>query len=167
MLQAWAEAVKGVRGSRLDWPVFLTALGASACPVQARAELANFIRLLASGVRPATLHALLSSAQACVRVSLATIRGHEEHLRQRFAKVPMALLQGACALDVVRHLSCLQGCCLEQRLAVREEAGRAGAVEALLAVLRGSSHEPALQARLRHTRWQLACTCHCAYSAVT
>lgn len=37
----------------------------------------------------------------------------------------------------------------EQRPAVREEAGRAGAVEALLAVLRGSSHEPALQARLR------------------
>ena len=50
-LQAWAEAVKGVRGGRLDWPVFLTALGASACPVQARAELASFIRLLASGVR--------------------------------------------------------------------------------------------------------------------
>ena len=50
-LQAWAEAVTGVRGGRLDWPVFLTALGASACPVQARAELASFIRLLASGVR--------------------------------------------------------------------------------------------------------------------
>ena len=36
---------------------------------------------------------------------------------------------------------------LQQRPAVREEAGRAGAVEALLAVLRGTSHEPALQAR--------------------
>ena len=61
-LQAWAEAVKGVRGGRLDWPVFLTALGASACPVQARAELANFIRLLASGVRTAAPSALLSLA---------------------------------------------------------------------------------------------------------
>lgn len=61
-LQAWAEAIKGVRGGRLDWPVFLTALGASACPVQARAELASFIRLLASGVRPAAPHALLSLA---------------------------------------------------------------------------------------------------------
>jgi len=34
-----------------------------------------------------------------------------------------------------------------QRPAVREEAGRAGVVEALLAVLRGSCHEPALQVR--------------------
>lgn len=39
---------------------------------------------------------------------------------------------------------------LGQRPAVREEAGRAGAVEALLAVLRGSSHEPALQVCPRH-----------------
>lgn len=59
-LQAWTEAVKGVRGGRLEWPVFLAALGASACPVQARAELAGFIRLLASGVRPAAPPALLS-----------------------------------------------------------------------------------------------------------
>ena len=47
-----------------------------------------------------------------------------------------------------RHLTALTTSMpLQQRPAVREEAGRAGAVEALLAVLRGTSHEPALQAR--------------------
>ena len=46
---------------------------------------------------------------------------------------------------------CHRACGLTSRLllgkrpAMREEAGRSGAVEALLAVLRGSSHEPALQ----------------------
>ena len=47
--------MKGIRG-RLEWQVYATALGASACHVHARTELAVFVRLLASGVRrPATL----------------------------------------------------------------------------------------------------------------
>lgn len=50
-LQGWTEAVKGIRG-RLEWQVYVTALGASACHVHARTELAVFVRLLASGVRP-------------------------------------------------------------------------------------------------------------------
>lgn len=50
-LQAWTEALKGVRG-RLAWQVYATALGASACHAHARTELAVFVRLLASGVRP-------------------------------------------------------------------------------------------------------------------
>jgi hypothetical protein len=50
VLQAWTEAARGARG-RLEWPVYVAALGASACPVRARAELAAFVRLLATGVR--------------------------------------------------------------------------------------------------------------------
>ena len=103
-LQAWVEAIKGVRGGRLEWPVLVTALGASACPVQARAELAHFIRLLASSVRPALPHASLSSVRIAYLLAL-------------LARPQIPFLTPAAAVrgeqDAIMTLLCLGSHCLK------------------------------------------------------